>query len=326
MKRRDFITLIGVLTLPLIARAQQPVRGIGILMGYAADDTEAQARVVAFTKGLKTLGWNEGQTVVTEYRWAAGDVQRMSALARELVSWGPEVILSHSTPVTAALHRETKSIPIVFVIVSDPIGSGFVETLARPGGNITGFINLESSLVGKWLELIKELAPDLMQVSVMFNPETAPYVDYYLKPMEIAAPKLGIQASISPVRSEADIEDVIARLGGKPNSGLVVMTDSYMFVHRKVIADLTIRYKVPTIHYTSDLVVEGGLMSYGVDTKDFFRRAATYVDRILRGAKPADLPVQQPTKFELAINLKTAAMLGLTVPPSLLARADEVIE
>jgi putative ABC transport system substrate-binding protein len=244
--------------------------------------------------------------------------------AKELVALQPKVILSNTTPVTAALHRETKTIPLVFVVVSDPVGSGFVESLPRPGGNVTGFVNLEASLVTKWLELLKEIAPHVKRVAVMFNPHTASYAKYYLQPLEAVASKFDVRVYAAPVQSEADIGNVITQLGREPGGGLIVMTDSFNLVHGNSIIALTRQNDIPT---TMDYQpAEGGLISYGVDTFDLFRRGAGYVDRILHGTKPEDLPVQLPTKFQLIINLKTAKALGLTVPPTLLARADEVIE
>jgi putative ABC transport system substrate-binding protein len=328
--RREFITLLGsaAATWPISARAQQPdrMRRIGVLMGYAEDDPEAQSRLAAFTQRLAALGWAEGQNLRIDYRWAAGNANLASAFAKELLALQPEVILSNTTPVTAALHRETRTVPLVFLIVSDPIGSGFVESLPRPGGNITGFVNLEASLVEKWIELLKEIAPEVVRVAVMFNPQTAPYAEYYMQPLQAAAPAFGVKPFTSPVQSISDIEVAIAALARAPGGGLIVMTDSFMTVHRKSIIDLTARYKVPAISFISVMTKEGGLISYGVDITDLFAQSALYVDRILRGTKPADLPVQLPTKFELVINLKTAKALGLTVPRTLLARADEVIE
>jgi putative tryptophan/tyrosine transport system substrate-binding protein len=236
------------------------------------------------------------------------------------------VILSNTTPVTTVVRQETKTIPIVFVAVSDPVGAGFVESLPRPGGNITGFINLEPTIGGKWLDLLKDVAPRLTRVAVMFNPQTAPYTEIYLRSLEAAGRKFGVQSFSAPVQSEADIERVISDLGREPDSGLIAMTDSFMTVHRKAIVELATRHKVPFMYYISVVPREGGLISYGIDLTNEFRRSASYVDRILRGAKPATLPVQLPTKFELVINLKTAKALGLTVPKPLLTGADEVIE
>jgi putative ABC transport system substrate-binding protein len=328
LRRREFIATLGSAAVgwPLAVRAQQPERRIGVLMGYAEGDAQAQSRLAAFKQGLTALGWTEGRNLHIDIRWAAGDVNRATAFAKELLTLQPEVILSNTTPVTVALHRETKSVPLVFVIVSDPIGSGFVESLPRPGGNVTGFINLEASLVEKWLELLKEVAPQVTRVAVMFNPQTAPYAEYYLQPLEAAAPKFGVKPFKAAVRNDADIEAVVAGLGREPNGGLIAMTDSFLLVHRKLVIDLTTRHKVPSMYFLSEVPAEGGLISYGVDAADQFLRAASYVDRILRGAKPADLPVQVPTKYELDINLKAAKALGLTIPQSILLRANKVIE
>jgi putative ABC transport system substrate-binding protein len=330
MQRRDFMALLGgaAAAWPLVARGQQAerIRRIGVMMGYAEDDPEAQIRLAAFKKGLLALGWSEGRNLRIDLRWTSGDFDRASIFAKELVALRPEVILSNTTPVTAALHQATKSIPIVFVAVSDPIDAGFVESLPRPGGNITGFINLERTLGGKWLGLLKEIEPRLTRVAVMYNPQTAPYAELYLQSMEAAGTALGVKPFRSVVRREADIEEVISGLGREPGSGLIAMTDSFMTVHRKAIVELAMRHKVPLMYFVSVVPREGGLISYGIDLTDLFGRAAAYVDRILRGAKPADLPVQLPTKFELVINLKAAKALGLTVPPPLLTGANEVIE
>jgi putative ABC transport system substrate-binding protein len=326
--RRELLIALGAgtLTAALVSFAQDKVRRIGVLMGYAESDPEARLRLAAFKEGLAVLGWVEGRNLWIDLRWGAGDVNRASAFAKELVALKPEMILSNTTPVTAALQRETTTIPIVFTIVSDPVGSGFVKTLARPGGNMTGNINFESTLVEKWLLMLKEIAPRVTRVAVMFNPDTAPYAEYYLRPLNAAAPKLGVKAFIVTVRSELEIQEAIAKLGREPNGGLIAMTDSFLTVHRKSIIELTARHSVPAIYWTSNMSEEGGLLAYGVDYVDLFRRAATYVDKILKGAKPADLPVEQPTKFELVINRKTAKSLGLTIPQSLLVSANKVIE
>ena len=331
MRRRDFITVVGSAAVwPLAARAQQPadrMRRIGVMVGYAEDDPEAQTRLAAFKQGLLTLGWSEGRNLKIDVRWASGDTDRATTFARELVALQPEVIMSNTTPVTAALHKATKTIPIVFVAVSDPVGAGFIASLPRPGTNITGFINLERTLGGKWLELLKEIAPQMTRVAVMFNPQTAPYTEeIYLPSMEIAAKKLGVKQFKSLVYRETDIEEAISGLGREPGSGLIAMTDSFMTVHRKAVIEMTIQKKLPLMYFVSIAPREGGLISYGIDLTDLFGRSASYVDRILRGAKPAELPVQLPTKFELAINLKTAKALGLTVPTTLLTSANEVIE
>lgn len=331
MDRRKFIGTVagGCLVAASITRAQQPegARRIGVLMGSAESDSEAQLRLVAFEERLAVLGWAEGRNLTFDIRWAAGDVDRAASLAKQLVALRPDVIFANTTPVTAALQQETRTIPIVFTAVSDAVGSGFVQSRARPGGNITGFANLESSMVEKWLQLLKEIAPRVTRVGVIFNPKTAPYAEYYYLPQLIAvAARLGVKTFAAVVGSEIDIENVIARLGREPDGGLIVMTDSYMLVHRKSIIDLTARHKVPAIYYLGAMVDEGGLISYGVDYVDMFRQAAPYVDRILRGAKPADLPVQYPSKFELVINTVTAKALGLTIPQSILVRADRLIQ
>jgi len=330
MQRRDFIALLGGMAAawPLMARAQEAerMRRIAVLMGYAENDPEAQIRFAAFKQELLALGWDERRNLRIDLRWASGDFDSASRFAKELVALHPEVILSNTTPVTTAVRQETKTIPIVFVAVSDPVGAGFVESLPRPGGNISGFINLEPTIGGKWLDLLKDVAPHLTRVAVMFNPQTAPYTDIYLRSLEVAGKKFGVQSFSAPVQSEADIEKVISDLGREPDSGLIAMTDSFMTVHRKAIVELAMRHKVPFMYYISVVPREGGLISYGIDLTDEFRRSASYVDRILRGAKPATLPVQLPTKFELVINLKTAKALGLTVPKPLLTGADEVIE
>ncbi len=330
MRRREFISLLGgaVVAWPLTARAQQGqrMRRVGVLMGYAEDDRESQSWLAAFKQRLTALGWTEGRNLRVDTFWAAGDISRATVFAKKLLTLQPEVILSNTTPVTEALHRETKTVPLVFLNVSDPIGSGFVESLPRPGGNVTGFINLESSLVEKWLELLKEIAPRVTRVAVMFNPQTAQYVEYYLKPLETAALKFDVKTFTAPVGSDADIEAVVAGLGREPGSGLIAMTDSFMTVHRKTVIELAAQHKIPSMYYLRDVPAKGGLISYGIHFIEQFRQAASYVDRILRGTKPADLPVQVPTKYELVINLKTAKALGLTVPKSILVLADEVIE
>jgi putative ABC transport system substrate-binding protein len=302
------------------------VRRIGVFVGYAESDLMAQHRISAFQRGLQELGWREGHNIRLDVRFAAADPDRMRAYATELVGMVPDVILAQTTPITAALLRQSRTIPIVFVIVSDPVGSGFIESLARPGRNATGFVNLESTLVEKWVELLKEIAPKVSRAAMMFNPDTAPFAGYYMRPFEAAARSLAIEPIGAPVRDEADIERTIAGLAQDAKGGLVIMTDIYTLTHREPINRLTAHYRVPAVNSTTAITREGGLLTYGVDTIDLFRRAAPYVDRILKGAKPGELPVQVPTKFEMVVNLKTAKALGLDVPPMLLARADEVIE
>jgi putative ABC transport system substrate-binding protein len=330
MKRREFITLLGgaaaIWPTGVCAQRTERVRRIGVLVGSAESDPESVPRVTAFERGLTELGWVPGRNVLIDYRWAAGEPAHMQVLAKELVELQPDVLLASSTPVVAALARETRTVPIVFVVVSDPIGSGFVESLPRPGGNMTGFINIESSLGGKWLELLKELAPRISRVAAMFNPDTAPHAEYYVRPFEVAAPSLAVKPSRLPVRGATDIEQAMFDLGRAATSGLIVLPDTFTTVHPRVIISAAASSKVPAIYPFRYMAVDGGLISYGVDLIDLYRRAAPYVDRILKGGKPADLPVQQPAKFEFAINLKTAKALGLTVPDKLLATADEVIE
>jgi putative tryptophan/tyrosine transport system substrate-binding protein len=328
MRRREFITLLGGAAMwPLTLQAQQSGRlpRIGVLVGYAHKDPLAEAHIVAFRQGLQQLGWRD-DTIQIDIRFSAADPDRMRAYAAELVEAAPEVILTMTTPVTAAVLRETRKIPVVFVIVSDPVGSGFIETLSHPGGNATGFVNLESSLVEKWVELLKEIAPQVTRAAMMFNPETAQYAGYYMRPFEAAARSLGIEPIGAPVRDDADIERAIARLGRDAKGGLVIMTDIYTTTRREPINRLTTLYRVPAINSSPAITRDGGLVTYGVDTFDLFRRAASYVDRVLKGAKPGELPVQVPTKFVTVVNVKTATVLGLTVPPALLVRADEVIE
>jgi len=295
-------------------------------MGYVAEDPASQARFGAFKAALAAKGWQEGKNLKLDAYWAEGDAQRATEVARQAVAQQPEVIVTNTTPVTAAVLRETRSIPIVFTVVSDPVGSGFVPTLARPGGNITGLVNIESSLAEKWIELLAQVAPKIKRAAVMFNPKTAPYAEYYLPRLNAAAKALGIGTHIATVTSPKDIEEAVLELSRDRASGLITMTDSFLFVHRKTIVAATARRKVPAIYYASDIALEGGLMSYGVDITELFRRAASYVDRILKGAKPAELPVEQPGKFELYVNARTAKVLGLVIPQGILLRADKVIE
>jgi putative ABC transport system substrate-binding protein len=331
MKRRQFIALVGgAATWPLAARAQQPsgMRRIGVLLGNAESDAQGQAALAKFNKALQDLGWIVGRNIAIDYRWAAADVGRMTTFAKELVALKPDLILAQTTPVVEALQRETKTIPIVFVVVSDPVGSGFVNSLPRPGGNITGFINVESSLSGKWIELLKEVVPHLSRAALLFNPETATFFNYFLQPFESAARASAIDPTTAPVHTPDDIERIFAELGARQDTGVVVLVD--VFTAKRSTLDVIIsaaaRNRVPTIYPYRYMVAAGGLVSYGVDNTDLLRRAGDYVDRILKGAKPADLPVQLPTVFELAVNLKTAKSLGITIPGTVIARADEVIE
>jgi putative ABC transport system substrate-binding protein len=331
MQRREFIAGLGsaAAAWPAVARAQQGdrVRRIGVLMPTAESDPEAKARLSGFTQGLAELGWTDGRNVRMDVRWIAGSVNRARMFAKELVGLQPDVILAGTTPATAALQRETRTISIVFVSVSDPVGDGFVAGLPRPGGNLTGFISEEASMAGKWLELLTEIAPTIKRAAIMFNPDTAPGGgSYYLPAFEAAARSLKVAPIAAPVHSDAEIEMVITSLGREPGGGVVVSTDAFMIVHRAPVILLAARYNVPAVYQTSVFARDGGLLSYGPDRVDMIRRSASYVDRILRGAKPADLPVQLPVKFEMFLNAKTAKTLGLAVPPSILLRADEVVD
>jgi ABC-type uncharacterized transport system substrate-binding protein len=328
--RRHFITLLGstATAWPLGARAQQreQIRRIGVLNLLAETDLEAQTWDAAFRKRLDELGWVDGRNIRLDYRWAAGNVERLQFFAKELVALNPDLLVAITTPATAALQRDTKAIPIVFTVVSDPVGSGFVASLPNPGGNITGFINIEASLSGKWLDLMHQVAPRVSHIGVMFNPSTAPYARYYVDTFRSAASALSVEPIEAAVHSTTEVEAVMTKLGSVPDNGLVVIPDTSMLIYRETIISLAERYHLPTIYPFRLFVAGGGLISYGIDIPDLLRGAATYVDRILRGAKPNELPVQLPTKFELIVNLKTAKTLGLTIPSGLLATADEVIE
>jgi putative ABC transport system substrate-binding protein len=330
VKRRTFITLLGGAgaAWPLTARAQQGerMRRIGVLMMYAESDAQAQGLVAMFRATLRDLGWMEDHNIQLDYRWATTDTESIQRFARELIALQPDLILSSSTPTTASLLQQTRTIPIIFANIVDPVGSGFVVSLPRPGGNVTGFLNLETSMTGKWLELLKEIAPRVARVAIFFNPLTAPYAEVYLDPFKAAAASLGVEAIVAPIRDMTELDTVIAAQARDPNGGLIAMPDGFMFAHHAEIASLAARYRLPAIASYRVFAKAGGLLSYGNDILDNYRRAAAYVDRILKGEKPSELPVQFPVKFELAINLKTAKALGLEVPPSLLARADEVIE
>jgi putative tryptophan/tyrosine transport system substrate-binding protein len=331
LRRREFITLLGsaAATWPLAARAQQDqrVRRIGVLMGdFPENGPEAQAVVAAFREGLQKLGWTEGHNIRIDTRWAAADIEAMQRFAKELVGLQPELIFSTNTPATATLLQQTRTIPIVFVQVTDPVGSGFVASLPHPGGNVTGFITMEPTMAGKWLEMLKEIAPRVQRVAFLFNPATAPYFKYYLNPFKAAAPSFAVEAIAAPARDVSELESVIAAQARAPNGGLIAMPDSFLNAHRAEATSLAARYRLPAVYAFRFFTELGGLLSYGNDIPDNYRRAATYVDRILNGAKPSELPVQAPVKFELVINLKTARALGLDVPPFLQQRADELIE
>lgn len=327
MKRREFITLMGgaATAWSVAARAEQHVARIAILMTTSENDVEAQARLLAFRNGLEALGWSAGRNLIFEYRFAAGAPEQARSYAAELVAEAPDVVLANGSAILAAFRQQTRTIPIVFVLVPDPVGDGFVESLSRPGNNLTGLTNFEFSMCGKWLQIIKELKPEVMRVALLFNPETEPYTIRFLRAVGAANP-FQTELAEAAVLNASDVERTIEALANRPNQGLVVMPGLFTAGHHELIVDLANRYQLPAIYPFRYFVDKGGLISYGVVTQDLFRRAASFVDRILKGEKPADLPVQAPTKFELVINLKTAKTFGLTVPPTLLASADEVIE
>jgi putative ABC transport system substrate-binding protein len=327
MRRREFIAGLGsAAAWPVVVRAQQGdrVRRIGVLM-VGDENDRGKTSVSAFTHALADLGWTDGRNMRMDLRWGGDDTNRIGTLAQELVGLQPDIILATSTPATVALQRETRTIPIVFATVSDPIASSIVTRLDRPGGNITGFANMEASMGGKWLELLSEIAPGLQRAAIIYNPDTAP-VSTYMPSFETAARSLKVAPIIEPVHSDVEIETAIIDFGRELRGGLVVMPDAWTIVHGAPIISAAARNNVPAVYWLSAFARDGGLLSYGADQVDIVRRAASYVDRILRGAKPGDLPVQFPVKYELAVNLKTAKALGLTMPQSILLRADEVIE
>jgi putative ABC transport system substrate-binding protein len=330
MKRRECITLLGgAVAWPLAVRAQQAagkVPRIGVLSGFAVDDPEAQARMAAFRQGMQELGWSEGRNLQIDYRWAGPDAGRIKVFAAELIATSPSVVLAFTSPSVAALREVTRTVPVVFVGIGDPVGQGFVPNLARPGGNITGFTGLEFSLGEKWLGFLKELAPGLSRAAFLFHPELGPYYSHWLKSVESAATALGVQVTAAPVRAAADVEAAMSAIAAQPNGGLVVQPDIYTIANRRLIIEFAARYRLPATYTYPRDAAEGGLVSYGPNVDDLFRRSASYIDRILKGEEPADLPVQQPLKYQLVINLKTAKMLDLTVPNTLLISADEVIE
>jgi putative tryptophan/tyrosine transport system substrate-binding protein len=330
MRRREFITLVGgaAAVWPLAARAQQPdrMRLIGVLMGFAESDPAGQSEVAAFRGGLAKRGWKEGSNLQIELRWSDIDPDRIRTYAKELVDLRPDVILSQTTVVTGALARETRTIPIVFVNVSDPIASGFAANLAHPGGNITGFTIENSAQDGKSVQLLKEIAPHTERVALLFNPATAPPLKFYMPSIQAAASSSAVQVNTAPVHAKDEIEGVIAAQARNPGGALIVMPDPFNLANRDLIIALAARYGVPAIYVNRFFPESGGLIAYSPDYAEQSRQAPEYIERILKGAKPADLPVQAPTKFELIINLKTAKALGLTVPPLMLGRADDVIE
>jgi ABC-type uncharacterized transport system substrate-binding protein len=330
MRRREFVSLFGsaAAAWSLAARGQQSdrLRRIGVLMGLSEGDGGGQAEVNALQEGLRDLGWVEGHNIHIDYRWSGGDTERARAFAKEVVALKPDVLVTRSTPATLALKAETSTIPIVFVSIAEPNVTGLVESLGRPGGNITGFTNFEASLGGKLMDLLKQVSPRLKRASFLYNPATAPYAQSYLRSAQAAAAALAVEPVASPVQNDTDIEAAITALAREPGGGLVGMPDTFIQQRRDLIITLVGRYRLPAIYANRVWAPSGGLMSYAVDALDLLRRAAAYVDRILKGARPNDLPVQQPSKYERIINLKTAKALGLTVPLNLLATANEVIE
>ena len=331
MRRRDVITLLVGLSAiwPHASIAETSrTRRIGMLLGLAEADPEMAPRITAFRQGLEELGWSEERNLHIDYRWTSGASGRMQVLAKELVALQPDVLIASSSPTAAALLRETRTTPIVFVTAADPIGDGFVASLARPGGSATGFTNNIASMAGKWVELLKEVAPHVTRIAVMFNPDTAPggAGSYFLGPLETAAGAMKMKSAATPVRDVAGIDQALASIGREPGGGLIVMPDNFTAVYRAPLIAAAARNRVPAVYPFRYFATDGGLVGYGADLHDLYRRTATYVDRILKGTSPGDLPVQAPAKFELVVNLRAAKALNLTVPRILLARADEVIE
>jgi putative ABC transport system substrate-binding protein len=328
MRRREFITLVGgAAGLPFAARAQQPRRParIGVLMGIGDSDPESRPRVDALEQGLSELDWHKGRNIQLDYRWTAGDPDLTLVLAKEIVELKPDVIVVHSSPAVAALRKLTAAIPMVFVLVADPIGSGFVESLAHPGGNITGFMNADAPMAGKWLGLIMEIAPNIKRVALIYNPRTSPYQSY-LHEFDASARQFGIRAVPTPVLDAAELEHALQTLGQEPNNAFFVVPDVFVQVHRALIIKLAEEYRLPAIYPYRFFPTSGGLLSYGFDTVIVFWQAASYVDKILKGTAPADLPVQAPASYKMVVNLKAARAIGLVIPESFLVRADEVID
>jgi len=325
--RRQFISALGgtAIAWPLAGRAQQP-RRIGILMNGDATEKYRQSYLELFVQSLHNLGWIEAQNTRIELRWTGGDAERARTAATELLQLSPDVILSASTANLSALLKQGPTMPIVFIQVSDPVAQGFVSSLAHPGGNITGFTAFETSMGGKWVDLLKQMAPSLKRVALVFNPEVSPQSKFFVGAVEAAAPSFGVEVAVAPLHDDAGIEPAIETLSRQPGTGLIFPPDSFMGMRSKRIVEIVARYRLPAIYVEGSYLEDGGLMSYSQDFGEQFRQAASYVDRILRGAKPGDLPIQLPTTFKLVINLTTAKALGLTVPPTLLALADEVIE
>ena len=330
MRRREFITLVGctALTWPLTVRAQQPerMRRVGVLLGLGEKDPEGISRIKAFRQGMRDLGWIEGRNVQIEYRFAGSNLELIDKHVAELIRLAPDVIVANTTVVVGALRLATSTIPIVFALLNDPVGQGFVSSLARPGGNITGFAYIEPEIVGKWVDLLGDVKPDLSQIALMFNPDTTPYYDGFTRSFKASARKTSAEVRAVPVRSAAEVELAIANLGREPGSGLIAAADPFILARRAAIMKAADESRLPVISPYRQFVIEGSLMAYGPDTADIFRRSSSYVSRVLKGESPGDLPVQSPEKFELVINLKTAKALGLSVRESFLLLADEVIE
>jgi len=327
MRRRDFIkaATVSAVTWPLAARGQQPerIRSIGVLMPYAKDNLEGQARLAAFIRELRQLGWTDGRNVKIEYRWDPGDLKKA---ATEILTLSPDVILANATPAVAALQQTTHTVPIVFTQVADPVSAGFVASLAKPGGNVTGFTNFDYNIAVKWVELLKEIAPQLSHVAMLYNStRSIPQLAYHQDAIKTAGASFGVTTELTAWEDIKNLEQAMSALGQKPNTGLIVIPTSHTSAEREVIISLANRYRMPAMYPFAFWVRDGGLISYGVDLPDLHRRAAAYIDRILKGATPSDLPVQLPIKFEMTINLKTATALGVNVPPALFALADEVI-
>lgn len=330
MQRRQLIMLIGgaAVVWPFSAQTQPStnLRRIGVLLGYNEDEREVQSWLATFREALDKLGWAEGQTVKFDYRWVGSDATLMAQGAKELIALQPNLILSTGSPTTAVLLKQTQTVPVLFVNIVDPVGQGFVASLSRPAGNATGLVNLEPSMAGKWIELLKQLAPQLTRIAVPFNPVSAPYAETYLKVFRLAAPTFGVEVIDGPVSDMATLETFVAAQAREPNTGIVPMPSTFSTGHTSELAAMTILYRLPAIYAVRSFASAGGLMSYGNDVRENYRRAATFADRILKGSNPREIPVQFPTKFNLVINLKTAKMLGLTVPLPLQASADELVD
>ena len=329
MRRRKFIALVGsaAVAFPLLARGQvERLPHVAFLHPYAENDPEVVARIIAFRMGLEALGWVESSNIRVEHRYSGGDFHLIQVYARELVRSAPDLIVGSGTAITAALKQSTGTIPIVFTLVNDPVGQGFVASLSRPAGNVTGFSFIDFPLIGKWLEMLTQIAPGIRRVTLIFDPDTTPFYPAFLRELGGAVPLLAVELAASPVRDEAEIEAAITAFAREPVGGLIVAPDAFINNHRRLIMTLSDRHRLPAIYGFQQFVREGALISYGPDTAEIVRQSASYVDRILKGEKPSDMPVQAPTKYELAINLKTANALGLEVPPSLLAMANDVIE